>query len=333
MRRAARHPRPHAETPLVTIAIPAYNRPEMLAEALASIAQQTVKIPMEVIVCDDGRLEETRAMVAGYSREDYIYVANSETIGAVANWNKCLALARGEFVMVLHEDDALYPWCLESILPQLRGDVAAVCMKTSRGAVQPAIPRPAPAASEEYRPEFFLKSAMTPFPGVLMRREVALRLGGFDEKWGPIADYEFWYRLACEGRVEVVRAVGAFYRVGPTQWTERVWGRMLRLTHLLRLRIAREQFPAKPRAARWMARFFTIRNARCYGERFGDGAAVVRRCIGMGRMALAGAPAGWVWQALKFASGIKGRHPRPLEDAGRTPQIQQGSGRPDRVAA
>ena len=83
-----------------------------------------------------------------------------------------------------------------------------------------------------------------------MRREAALRLGGFsDEKWGPIADYEFWYRLSCAGRVEVVRAVGAFYRVGPTQWTERVWGRMLRLTHLLRLRIAREHLgQAAPRA-------------------------------------------------------------------------------------
>ena len=148
----------------MTIAIPAYNRPEMLAEALASIAQQTVKIPMEVIVCDDGRLEETRAMVAGYSREDYIYVANGETIGAVANWNKCLALARGEFVMVLHEDDALYPWCLESLLPQLRGDVAAVCMKTSRGAVQPVIRRPAPAAVRGIQAGILPEERDDPFP-------------------------------------------------------------------------------------------------------------------------------------------------------------------------
>jgi len=234
---------------------------------------------------------------------------------------------------VLHEDDALYPWYMEAVLPRMREGLAAVCMKTSRGATQPALARPGPADSTAYPPSYFLKSAMTPFPGVLMRRDIALRLGGFDEKWGPIADYEFWYRLACAGRIEVVQAVGAFYRVGPGQWTERVWGRMLRLTHLLRLRIAREQFPEKPRAARWVARFFTWRNARCYRERFGDGPAVLRRCLDMGRIALARVPAGWVWQALKFASGTKSLHLRLGHDAGRTPQIQQGSRGPDRLAA
>jgi glycosyltransferase involved in cell wall biosynthesis len=330
---ANRRTRRLADRPVITIAVPAYNRPALLAEALASIAQQTVRIPIEVIVCDDGRMEENRAVVGQYSREDYIYLPNEVPLGAVGNWNKCLSVARGDFVMVLHEDDALYPWYLESVLPRLREGIAAICMKTTRGAVLPAVPRPRAAESAEYPPEYFLKSAMTPFPGVLMRRDVALRLGGFDEKWGPIADYEFWYRLACAGRVVVVGAVGAFYRVGPSQWTERVWGRMLRLTHLLRLRIAREQFPGKPRAALWMARFFTCRNARCYRERFGDGPLVLQRCLDMGRMAFASVPAGWVWQALKFASGTKSRHLPIAADAGRTPQIQQDGRGPDRLAA
>jgi hypothetical protein len=160
-----------------------------------------------------------------------------------------------------------------------------------------------------------------------------MRLGGFDETWGPIADYEFWYRLACAGRIEVVRAVGAFYRVGPSQWTERVWARMLRLSHLLRLRIAREQFAGRPRIGRWAARFFTWRNARCYRDRFGHGPAILRRCLKLNRTILAQIPAGWVWQALKFASGHKGRHPRFEQNAGRTAQIQQGGGGSDRVAA
>ena len=46
-------------------------------------------------------------------------LANAVTLGAVANWNKCLGVARGEFVMVLHEDDAPYPRYLETVLPLL----------------------------------------------------------------------------------------------------------------------------------------------------------------------------------------------------------------------
>jgi hypothetical protein len=278
-------------------------------------------------------MEETRAVVARFDRGNHFYTPNAAPLGAVGNWNRCLGAARGEFVMVLHEDDALYPWYLESVLPRMREGVAAVCMMTTRGAEQPAVPHPGMAESAAYPPEYFLKSSMTPFPGVLMRREVALGLGGFDETWGPIADYEFWYRLACAGRIEVVRAVGAFYRVGTSQWTERVWARMLRLSHLLRLRIAREQFPATPNMSRWMARFFTYRNARCYRDRFGKGPWILRRCLAMHRTPLAYIPAGWVWGALKFASGFKGWHHRFAHDARRTPQIQQDGGGPDSVPA
>ena len=97
-------------------------------------------------------------------------------------------------------------------------------------------------------------------------------------------------------------AIGAFYRVAPGQWTERVWARMLGLTHLLRLRIAAEQFPSYPRAGRWLARFFTYRNACCYARRFRERPEVLRRCLALGRLPFAGLPSGWVWQALRLAS-------------------------------
>jgi glycosyltransferase involved in cell wall biosynthesis len=296
----------------------------MLAEALASIAAQTAQVPVEVIVCDDGRLLETRTVVERFSRKMFSYSPNPVTLGAVGNWNRCLSVARGQWVMVLHEDDTLYPWYLECVLPYLRPGSAAVCMMTSRGPVPPKArcPRGYPHAAA-YPPRYFLKSSMTPFPGVLIRRDVALRLGGFDERWGPLADYDFWYRLACAGRVEVVRAVGAFYRVAPGQWTERIWGRMLGLTHLLRLRIAREQFPEHPRAGRWLARFFTYGNARRYAMRFGARPEILRRCLHLCRGPVAALPNGWVWQALKFASRGERRHLGFETDAGRTAQIQQ----------
>jgi len=321
---ATEWPRRDRESPLITIAVPAFNRPCLLAEALASIAAQTSQVPIEVIVCDDGRMRETRAVVERFPGETFVYLPNPVTLGAVGNWNRCLEAARGEWVMVLHEDDALYPWYLDCVLPYLHSDAAAVCMMTSRGPVQPKerCPRADPPAVA-YPPRYFLKSSMTPFPGVLIRRDVALHLGGFDERWGPLADYEFWYRLACAGRIDVVRAVGAFYRVAPGQWTERIWGRMLGLTHLLRLRIAREQFPNNRRAGRWLARFFTYGNARRYALRFGAGPEILRRCLQLCRGPVAALPNGWVWQALKFASRPARPHLELAPDAGRTPQIQQ----------
>jgi glycosyltransferase involved in cell wall biosynthesis len=292
-----------AAAPLITFGIPAYNRPALLAETLASIAAQTAAVPYEVIVCDDGTLPETAATVARFPADKFFYRRNTPTLGPVRNWNECLRRARGTWVMVLHEDDTLYPWYLAAVLPHLGKNLAAVCTRTVSGATPPAVaPPPLPASSLAYPPRFFLKSSMTPFPGVLIRRDLAEKLGGFSERAGPLADYEFWYRLACAGRIEVVRAAGAFYRVADGQWTERAWPTMIRQTHLLRLRIAREQFPKNPRLGRWLARFFTYRNALSYAARFPQKPASLARALRLRAILFARLPSGWVWLFLKRLS-------------------------------
>lgn len=320
-----------SEAPRFSFAIPAYSRPELLAEAVASINAIEGIDSAEIVVCDDGR--EARGVPPGRgsivrsesgpveSGEAPIpqelrpalqasaitirYLPNQPPLGAVGNWNRCLREARGEWVTVLHEDDLLYPNYLGLVAPRLREGAAAVAVRTEQGPFPAKSPPPAPGKAPEvwaYPPKYFMKSSMSPFPGVMLRRRTALALGGFDERWGPLADYEFWYRVACAGRVEVVRAVGAFYRVAPGQWTERAWVRMLRLTHLLRLRIAREQFARRPALGRWLARFFTCRNARSYAGRFAERPAGLARALALGRIPGSGLPSGWAWQALKLCA-------------------------------
>lgn len=290
-------------TPLITFGIPAYSRPHLLTETLASIAAQTAVVDYEVVVCDDGSLPETAATVARFPAERFFYHRNAPSLGPVRNWNECLRRARGQWVMILHEDDTLYPWYLATVLPRLHDSVSAVCTKVISGPTPPALPAPgstSASAALGYPPLYFLKSSMTPFPGVLFSRELALRLGGFSERAGPLADYEFWYRLACAGPVHVVRSIGAFYRVADGQWTASAWPVMLRQTHLLRLRIAREQLHHSPRLGRWLARFFTYRNALSYQRRFPEKPLSLLRTLRFQKIALSWLPSGWVWQALKL---------------------------------
>jgi len=212
------------------------------------------------------------------------------------------------------------------VLPRLREGLSAICTQVEVGAEPTRAPRPevgrvipnppgsdpdrprdpqrardnAPHSSvRAYRSSYFIKGSMTPFPGVLFPRELGLRLGGFDEHMGPLADYDFWYRLSCAGRIEVVRTVGAFYRVASDQWTARAWPEMLRKTHLLRLRIAREQFRSR-RTGRWLARFFTYRTALAYAARFPEKPATLARALQFRKILFSGLPSGWVWQYLKF---------------------------------
>jgi hypothetical protein len=258
-----------------------------------------------VVVCDDGGLAETRCVVEQSGLPNLRYYTNHVRLGAIANWNRCVHLASGRWVTVLHEDDTLYPWFLATIAPHLRAGVAAVSVRCAQGESPPPLaPAARPRAHRAYSPAWFLKSSMTPFPGVVFPRELALRLGGFDPRQGGLADYAFWYALARAGRIEALPETAAFYRINQGQWTEREWPAMLRRAHLLRLRIAREQLPRHSRLGRWLARFYTGRMARAYARRFTEKPAALTRAARFQRLPFAWLPSGWVWKFLQLASRV-----------------------------
>lgn len=287
--------------PLISIGIPCYNRPHFLAEALASIRRQTGFEAFDVVVSDDGALPENRRIVEDSGIANIRYYANRPALGAVANWNACIERAGAPWVTILHEDDLLYPWFLRAVAPRLRDEVVAVSVRCVQGETPLELAPPAGAPeARRYAPLWFLKASMTPFPGVVMSREVALRLGGFDAREGGLADYTFWYALACAGTIETLRVPAAFYRVSGGQWTEREWPVMLRRAHGFRLRVAREQLPSHRRLGRWLARFYTARMARSYARRFGGDSMALARARKLANIPFQRIPSGWVWALLKW---------------------------------
>jgi glycosyltransferase involved in cell wall biosynthesis len=289
-----------ARPPLITIAIPAYNRPALLAETLASLAAQHTCDDFEVIVSDDGGLPETREAIERSALPNVRLYVNRPGLGPVGNWNHGLRLAAGRWVTILHEDDTVYPWFLATVLPHLQPGVSAVSVRCVQAEVPPPLPTATSSpAGRTYAPGWFLKSSTTPFPGLVFPRELALRLGGFDAAEAGVADYAFWYTLACSGRLETLPTPAAFYRVNAGQWTERAWPAMLRRSHLLRLRIAREQFRDRPGLGRWLARYYTGRMARSYARRFTQKPAALARALALRRIPFSWLPSGWVWAFLQ----------------------------------
>ncbi len=97
-----------------TIAIPAY-KGAFLGAALDSCLAQTYP-RFEVVVVDDASSEQLGTIVAGYNDSRLHYHRNARNIGAVdvvANWNKCLDRARGDYIICMGDDDRLLPCCLE----------------------------------------------------------------------------------------------------------------------------------------------------------------------------------------------------------------------------
>jgi glycosyltransferase involved in cell wall biosynthesis len=100
---------------LITIAVPTHNRPQLLCEALVSVAAQTHP-EWEVVVVDDGSIppvsESTLRELLG---ERFILVRNDQAQGIAAAKNAGIAAARGEVVLHLDDDDLLTPTALAQI--------------------------------------------------------------------------------------------------------------------------------------------------------------------------------------------------------------------------
>lgn len=97
--------------PTFTIAIPTYNRCETLKEAIDSALAQETDEHYEVIVIEnvDNFDEKTEAqeMLEREYRGKLTYYKNKENLGLFGNWNRCLTLAKGQWVCILHSDDMI----------------------------------------------------------------------------------------------------------------------------------------------------------------------------------------------------------------------------------
>lgn len=95
---------------LVSIAIPAYKK-TYLAEAIESALGQTYQ-NIELIIVNDHSPYDLDSVVSQYDDKRIRYYKNKINLGKrsiVHNWNKCLDYARGEFFVLLCDDDVMSP--------------------------------------------------------------------------------------------------------------------------------------------------------------------------------------------------------------------------------
>lgn len=103
----------------ISVIIPTYNRPEFLEEALESVWAQTFS-PYEIIIGDDSNNKETEVLVErklkNKSRIPIKYFHHQPSLKQAGNVDFILQKASGDCVLLLHDDDALLPNCLEILM-------------------------------------------------------------------------------------------------------------------------------------------------------------------------------------------------------------------------
>ena len=217
--------------PWLSIIIPTYNGANYLSAALDSIAMQA-ESGIECIVVDDGSTDTTLAILDSYQTRLPLQVIKRNRSGNwVTNTNYGLSVASGDYVCFLHQDDlwlkdrlkimreaiATYPKANLYLHSSLFIDTEGKPL----GIWQCPLPSYPTVVSAELMMERLLVQNFIAIPAPIFKREVALSVGGLNEKLWYTADWDFWLKLAARGDTIYHPQPLAAFRVHPNSQTIR----------------------------------------------------------------------------------------------------------------
>ena len=199
-------------TPLVSVVIPSYNHAHFLGAAIASAIAQTSH-PVEVIVVDDGSIDDTEAVARAFPQVRYI---RQENRGLAAARNTGLAYCQADLVVFLDADDRLLPGGLEMGAQLLQADPdLGFVAGHSRFITGDGVPLPTqqPVRSDEDPYIALLRRNTIRNPAMVMfRRSVLDKVGSFDSRVDACADYDMYLRISRTHPVRFHDGLVAEYR-------------------------------------------------------------------------------------------------------------------------
>ncbi len=217
-----------AGQPRVTVAIPTWNRAELLRQALTSALSQTL-VDFEIVVSDNGSTDDTEAVVASFGADPRIaYSRLPENIGLHGNLNRCLGLGTAPLVTILQDDDLMLPDNLARKLAAFDRHPEAVLVHgdfrfidADGATLTEHVSWWGSAAAAESPAEFvrgsMRKGVRVDMTSAVLRRD---RLSGerFDPDDGLATDYGFFLRVSRHGHVvHVPEPLTAVRRHGGSQ--------------------------------------------------------------------------------------------------------------------
>lgn len=205
-----------ANSPKVSVLIPAYNRSQYIGEAIQSVLNQTYP-HFEVVVVDDGSSDDTAVKVRQFTdpRLQLICQNNKGVSGAL---NTAFRASRGHYIAILGSDDRWLPEFLGTVIPVLedRLDIGLVygraqAMTSDGHRMRHQIGRPPKFQGQMFKSLVYGDHVCG--ISVLIRREHIETVQSWDESLTANEDWDLWLRLSRVCQFLFIDQVFAHYRI------------------------------------------------------------------------------------------------------------------------
>lgn len=213
----------------ISVIIPTYNRPDFLLVAIKSLWEQNL-LPDEIIIGDDSNNDETERLVEHLlipnSPVPIIYYHHKPSLRQTMNVEFLLQKASCELLLLLHDDDALLPSCLELLIepliqhPEVTASFGKLYLMNNSGEII--------EGAEKRLNEKFCRTSdregivdgdlagtiqMFPSNSFLVRTETAKQVGYSDGgRAGDAVDFYFGFRLGKNRKFYYVDEFTSKYR-------------------------------------------------------------------------------------------------------------------------
>lgn len=204
----------NTNSPLVSVIIPTYNYARFVGEAVESALAQTYP-NLEIIVVDDGSIDDTRAILMQYaSRIRYVFQKNQ---GLSASRNNGIAIANGELIALLDSDDYWHPRKLELQVKYLTLNpsvgLLAAQHRSDASDGWPAIVEANALAAKRFSLEQIATRMRFNPSGIVVRKSVIDEIGDFDTSLRACEDRDFCIRAAACTQISMLTTTLWHYRI------------------------------------------------------------------------------------------------------------------------
>ncbi|MBM3861432.1 MAG: glycosyltransferase, partial [Verrucomicrobia bacterium] len=187
--------------PKVSVIVPTYNRPTMLAEALRSILNQTF-LDFEIIVVNDAGTDVAGVIAALNAGNRIQQVRHPVNRDRAAARNTGLRAARGKYIAYLDDDDIFHPDHLQTLVKYLDAHPSTVAYTDACRAQQQwvdgryeSVARDVPYSADWDNDRILVRN-LVPILCVMHEAACIEKTGFFDESLTTHEDWDFWIRLS-----------------------------------------------------------------------------------------------------------------------------------------
>ncbi len=217
--------------PLVSVIIPAYNCSLYIRETIESILAQEGVSDIEVIVINDGSTDETAEIARKFGEP--VRVIDQVNSGVCSARNRGMIEAKGEFIAFVDHDDYWLPNKLRNQLVVFDSNenidvVFSNFIRWYPDKIDRSYKKPSDFQLDVYQNEIdprfsgwiyheMLLDSCVLTSTALIRTNVVMKLGGFDESLPFSEDWDFWLRVSRVSQFVNLREASTLYRQHPNQ--------------------------------------------------------------------------------------------------------------------